>query len=51
MQVAIICDGLGWDYEQYMRQPNWFITYLIYKRQIDGDPQNKLDRDTLRIDE
>lgn len=32
----VICDHMGWTYEEYCSQPPWFISGLIAKWKQDG---------------
>ncbi len=36
MQMVSICELMGWDYGQYMSQPQWFISLLKMKTEIDA---------------
>jgi len=36
MLVIHICELFHWDYEQYMRQPVWFLEMIHKKMEIDG---------------
>lgn len=36
MLVVQICEMYGWDYEQYMKQPIWFLELIHKKMEIDG---------------
>ncbi len=39
--MAIICDRMGFTYQQYMSQPAWFIKLLLLKFSQDASYQNK----------
>lgn len=36
MFIVTICQEMKWDYEQYLRQPEWFLEILKYKLQEDN---------------
>lgn len=36
MSALIVCDRMGWTYEEYQSQPLWFIHGLIAKWNEDG---------------
>ena len=36
MQIVSICQVMGWGYQKYMEQPEWFIDLLQDKLQIDS---------------
>jgi len=36
MAVVSICQEMGWDYDQYMNAPQWFIGLINIKFKVDG---------------
>lgn len=41
MAMVTMCDLLGWTYDQYMEQPQWFVALLIGKKEIDAMSRSK----------
>lgn len=41
MSVILESEVLGMDYHQYMRQPNWYIRYMLGKKIVDAELQSK----------
>ena len=41
MIVAVICEKMGWTYQQYQEQPVWFTELLVRKLEIDNKTQNE----------
>jgi len=37
MEVVSICQEMGWTYEEYMSQPNWFLELVKEKLQMNGE--------------
>lgn len=36
ISAIIVCDRMGWTFEEYLSQPSWFISGLIAKWKQDG---------------
>lgn len=36
ISAIIVCDKMGWTYDQYLSQPTWFVGALVAKWQQDG---------------
>jgi hypothetical protein len=41
MQIVSICADMGWTYQEYMAQPEWFIDTLQDKYEIDAENSRK----------
>ena len=41
MKVVSICQEMGWTYNEYMNQPQWFLDLLEDKLKIDSDNAKK----------
>jgi len=37
MQMVSICQEMGWTYQEYMKQPVWFVNLLMDKLGIDSE--------------
>jgi len=44
MQVVAICQELGWTYEEYQNQPEWFVDLLKDKLDIDAEESRKASK-------
>lgn len=42
--MAIICQKMGWTYDQYLRQPVWFIEVLLLKMGIEAEHAEQLSK-------
>lgn len=31
LKIAVVCEKMGWSYNEYNEQPNWFIETLLLK--------------------
>lgn len=43
MIVAVICEQMGWTYEEYMNNPLWFTELLVRKLEIDAKKQQAIN--------
>lgn len=41
MQVAMLCEKMGWTFQQYCSQPDWFIDLLLIKGNLDSQYQKR----------
>lgn len=41
MSVVVICQEMGWTYEQYLAQPVWFVSLIAEKLNQDGKEMKK----------
>jgi hypothetical protein len=41
MNVVVICQEMGWTYQEYLDAPNWFINLLVEKMNQDGKEMKK----------
>jgi len=39
--AVLLCEKMGWTYEQYMAQPLWFIKTIMLKLSIEGEYNRK----------
>lgn len=44
MIAVVICEKMGWRYEDYLSQPNWFVELLIEKIRIDAKKEKEANR-------
>ena len=45
LAMIILCETMQWDYYTYLKQPNWFLSSLRKKMNIDAlyqDQQNRM---------
>jgi len=42
--MIVVCQEMGWDYNQYRNQPRWFIDLILDKMEIDSDEMKKAQR-------
>lgn len=40
MIVAIVCEKIGWTYQEYASQPDWLISTLLIKWNEEAKHQN-----------
>jgi len=40
MLIAVLCEKMGWDYQTYLAQPQWFLDLLFSKYEIDAKEAN-----------
>lgn len=45
--MVMICEAMGWTYEQYRQNPQWFIELLIMKKNLDYNKE-KREADKLK---
>ena len=36
MWIAVLCEKMGWDYQTYLSQPQWFLDLLFGKLEVDA---------------
>lgn len=36
MLIVSVCQEMKWDYEQYLRQPEWFLELIRLKLEMDN---------------
>lgn len=41
MSIVILCCDMGWTYQEYLSQPEWFLDLLRIKRNFDAEYSNK----------
>lgn len=41
MKIVSICQEMGWTFDEYMKQPNWFLNMLKDKLKIDTEKVGK----------
>jgi len=41
MQMVILCKEMNWTYEEYLRQPDWFLDLLVLKMNLDSEYEKK----------
>lgn len=44
MLVAVVCEKMHWTYDEYLRQPEWFVDYLFIKWNAEAERANYLER-------
>ena len=37
MLIVTVCEKYGWDYNQYMAQPSWFLDLVALKMRLDNE--------------
>lgn len=47
MEIVAICQEMGWDYYQYIEQPNWFLDMVRIKLRTDSE-RMKREMDKIR---
>jgi len=41
MQLVILCEKMKWTYEEYLKQPDWFLDLLTLKMNLDSEYESK----------
>lgn len=39
MNIVVVCEMYGWTYLEYLEQPDWFLTLILKKMDIDAQNQ------------
>ena len=39
--MLVLCEKMKWTYEEYLRQPDWFLDLLSLKMNLDNEYQEK----------
>ncbi len=47
MMAAIICERMGWTWQEYMDQPEMFLRVIIEEMRAEGDVSSRRDRNNV----